>query len=573
MASDSTLSESTSAADLSAEIGSAVGADAVFDTVIEQESELSVEYDELTVDVDSVLAAVETEACADTTSTSCVAAFTAQRRRALAQTAAITITRTLAASERVKSVPTVSAASLAARLGVDASAIGSLVQPAIRSVRIAVVLNTVEDQDETQLIEASAVIFGVDSSTLTVTAISQFPPSPPPAPPPGAPPDYMCTNTCFFADDGVCNDGGTGSSDTTCSYSTDCSDCGARPPLDASPSPPPVALIESGESQALSAGAGGSTTAWLLGIGGAAVALLLCCVCIFFYRRRRRSKPVQPSYLAPAPALKQAVAPRSTAGASGSADEESRLSDASRLALQRAKRWQPAAGEEPRVARSRPAIRRARTNPAPSPSAPAKPPLSLSPTGETPILLASMSPTTLALSPFPQEAQLGLEDRPLVDPVLMNSMAAAARARAAMGSAPRRAPRMDGPPQAPMAPVSGAGRAAADRHGVGAGSTAPNAPGPGAAASSAPYSPLSRQQLPPAQWRSAPMPPTQHRSAPMPPARTSLSIPMRISDAVATAASAAPSGESPPPSPPMGRSRRSPACLEVLDALGGELEL
>jgi len=50
------LSESISTADLSAEIGSAVGAEEVFDTIIKQESELSVEYDESKVDADAVLA-------------------------------------------------------------------------------------------------------------------------------------------------------------------------------------------------------------------------------------------------------------------------------------------------------------------------------------------------------------------------------------------------------------------------------------------------------------------------------------------------------------------------------------
>ena len=173
------MSESISTADLSAEIGFAVGSEEVFDTIIEQESELSVEYDESKVDVDAVLAAVETVACAGTTSTDCVATFTSQRRRALAQTAAITITRVLAGSERVKAVPLLSAADLATALNVDVSAIDSVVPPTIKSVKILVLLNTIEDQEKTQLREASARIFGVDSSTLAVTSTSQLPPSPP----------------------------------------------------------------------------------------------------------------------------------------------------------------------------------------------------------------------------------------------------------------------------------------------------------------------------------------------------------------------------------------------------------
>jgi len=95
------------------------------------------------------LAAVETATCANTTSTSCVATLTARRRRSLAQTAVITITRALASNELVKSVPLLSAADLALALNVDVLAIGAVVPPAIKSVKISVVLDTVEDQDET----------------------------------------------------------------------------------------------------------------------------------------------------------------------------------------------------------------------------------------------------------------------------------------------------------------------------------------------------------------------------------------------------------------------------------------
>ena len=79
-------------------------------------------------------------------------------------------------------MPSLSAADLAAALNVDVSAIGGLPRdvapPAIKSFRIMVALGTVGDQDEVRLLQAIALIFGVDSSTLSVTAISLFPPGP-----------------------------------------------------------------------------------------------------------------------------------------------------------------------------------------------------------------------------------------------------------------------------------------------------------------------------------------------------------------------------------------------------------
>ncbi|MEM6956302.1 MAG: hypothetical protein AAF645_11455 [Myxococcota bacterium] len=44
-----------------------------------------------------------------------------------------------------------------------------------------------------------------------------------PAPGPGG-----CTNTCSFADDGDCDDGGPGSDFSVCDFGTDCGDCGPR---------------------------------------------------------------------------------------------------------------------------------------------------------------------------------------------------------------------------------------------------------------------------------------------------------------------------------------------------------
>ena len=40
--------------------------------------------------------------------------------------------------------------------------------------------------------------------------------------------DPYCTNTCDFAGDDVCDDGGTGSAFHACAYGTDCADCGPR---------------------------------------------------------------------------------------------------------------------------------------------------------------------------------------------------------------------------------------------------------------------------------------------------------------------------------------------------------
>ena len=38
----------------------------------------------------------------------------------------------------------------------------------------------------------------------------------------------ICSNTCKHANDGVCDDGGTGSQYSVCGYGTDCTDCGCR---------------------------------------------------------------------------------------------------------------------------------------------------------------------------------------------------------------------------------------------------------------------------------------------------------------------------------------------------------
>lgn len=59
---------------------------------------------------------------------------------------------------------------------------------------------------------------------------SPLPPSPLPSPPPPPPsPPNECSNTCsIYASDGICDDGGPGSSYGLCPSGTDCADCGER---------------------------------------------------------------------------------------------------------------------------------------------------------------------------------------------------------------------------------------------------------------------------------------------------------------------------------------------------------
>eukprot|EP00900_Chrysochromulina_parva_P011793 jgi/Chrpa1/20614/Chrysochromulina_OHIO_Genome00026547-RA len=53
------------------------------------------------------------------------------------------------------------------------------------------------------------------------------------------PPPILCSETCNFASDVDCDDGGPGSDFNACTYGTDCTDCGPRVPR--SPPPPAVA--------------------------------------------------------------------------------------------------------------------------------------------------------------------------------------------------------------------------------------------------------------------------------------------------------------------------------------------
>ena len=73
-----------------------------------------------------------------------------------------------------------------------------------------------------------------------------LPPSMPPAPPPPPVPPHVphtCIETCIYAGDGDCDDGGPGAEYSICAYGTDCINCGLRPHADAPkpfspPSPP-----------------------------------------------------------------------------------------------------------------------------------------------------------------------------------------------------------------------------------------------------------------------------------------------------------------------------------------------
>lgn len=75
--------------------------------------------------------------------------------------------------------------------------------------------------------------------------VPSMPPLPPLPPlPPRAPPgnDDMCGNTCNFASDSECDDGGPGSDYAICTFGSDCEDCGDReetPQQPQPPSPPP----------------------------------------------------------------------------------------------------------------------------------------------------------------------------------------------------------------------------------------------------------------------------------------------------------------------------------------------
>jgi hypothetical protein len=505
----------------------------------------------------------------------------------------------------------VSADALASELGVSSSAISEVTPPGVTSVTITVGVDSLRAGDSDQLMLASSDLLGVDVSALDIESVSMFPPSPPPAPPaspPGAPPGYLCTNTCFFANDGVCNDGAAGSTDATCGYATDCADCGGRVPVDSVPSPPPVAPIDTG-GQALTSDTISSNLGWVIGIA-VVCAIVLCGFGVMYWRHKRTSKKVNPNYEVsspdprPAPFKKASVTPMPAPGGSertgspgaGPSSEEQR-SKASRIALQRGKRWQPTlaqklsavapfAPEEDHqhggaVARGRPAMRCCRPNPSSVSTASfasmddvrgAETSVS---TVRNPVSSASLDlrhPATPPpvkeppVSPIQAAPQVG-HDRSVVGPVLQASMVAAALARASMGAAPRPAPRMASPALARVpSPVSDGGRAALERaRRLSADSTPASSPDPHRRDSGP-----TRLSEPPIKWRSAPTPPPvhmsplQHRSAPSPSALAAAAA--AVSQHRGAPARPAP-GYSPPPSPPMARTRRSAAVLNFAHEL------
>jgi hypothetical protein len=70
-----------------------------------------------------------------------------------------------------------------------------------------------------------------EGSMVTATGKLQLnagPPSPTTPPSPTPPPSGLCTNTCVFAYDDACDDGGPGSPFPYCALGTDCADCGVR---------------------------------------------------------------------------------------------------------------------------------------------------------------------------------------------------------------------------------------------------------------------------------------------------------------------------------------------------------
>lgn len=380
---DSGLNINSNASSLAGGISTAIGVSRVSSFAVVQESEITFEYDETATTASDVVRATEAIACASVTSRMCRASPSSQRRRSLAETLAVTITRELAAEELIGSVPAISSAGVAAELGLNSNAVTGGAAPVMKSLRLSVVLDSLAGQDAEQLRQASADLLGVDASTLVVTSVFQFPPRPPPGPPPGAPPVYSCANTCFFADDGVCNDGAAGSADATCAYASDCADCGNRVRVDSPPAPPPIRPFNNDGGQALSSSGRLSNVGWIVAIVVAVAVLAFCCIAIFYLRRKRKSRPVGPSYPAP-PTTPTSAGGKPFSGPSGGrlscstsgggpSGETSALRD-SRLALERAREWQVGASqplaqsreENFRIpARGRLGIRRGRTKVAP----------------------------------------------------------------------------------------------------------------------------------------------------------------------------------------------------------------
>ncbi len=79
--------------------------------------------------------------------------------------------------------------------------------------------------------------YGTDCTDCGARDGSAPAPAPAPTPTTGA---AGCSDTCWWAGDGFCDDGGPGSEYAACDYGTDCTDCGARDGSAPAPAPSPT---------------------------------------------------------------------------------------------------------------------------------------------------------------------------------------------------------------------------------------------------------------------------------------------------------------------------------------------
>ena len=153
---------------------------------------------------------------------------------------------------------------------------------------------------------------------------SSPPPPPPPRPPtPGEqlPPDTTCcTNTCNYADDNECDDGGLGAEYSACTLGTDCADCGPRAAPCTSVSSPPPPLASSYASYGVQDGCLCGNTCNSAGDGdcddgGSGSEYSVCTLgtdCADCGRRECHLPPLPPSYpdpLPPPPAMSPPFVP------------------------------------------------------------------------------------------------------------------------------------------------------------------------------------------------------------------------------------------------------------------------
>lgn len=379
LAGGSIQANSTTAASVTAAVGNSMGRGRLASVNVIQTSDLQLAYNESATTAEEVRRATERVVCAKVSTGVCGASLSTGVRRSLALSARITITRQLGESDLIFAAPSLDLPSVAAELSVAPSALSSEQPPTVSLVRLAVALNAVQAQDAQELAHVTGAFFGVDPETLVVALSFQFPPRPPPTPPPGTPPVYTCTNTCFFAEDGECNDGAAGSVNALCAYASDCADCGERIRVDSPPVAPPVAPLRVDNSQALSSNRTSSSLGWILGI--IAVVLVVVVLCIALAWARRKSKSIEPQVPpGPLPSV-AAQAPRASAMTSapaGPSDPVSAVAD-SKLALERVQQWRPTvtpkaqdavastpsagAPRQQAIARGRVVVRRNRTHP------------------------------------------------------------------------------------------------------------------------------------------------------------------------------------------------------------------